>query len=288
MGIRAILSFVGPFRASASLAQLIAACLAALSAWTLFSVVVGVGLERLSWARGRRVFALPLRAHQRRHEWIGTGLFVMMFAPALAAAISLHLLRFTGGWVAEVTGFAVPFFGFQLFYYWLHRAMHRPWLFFVHRWHHESHVTTPVTGFSMHPAETLGSIVGTLGPAALLARFDLLGLGGFVAFLAFLWFGNIVGHANAEVMPWPVTWASSLTSNAVVFHALHHARYTGHYGFATSVLDRVFGTEWPDWLPLYERIIRGRPLERLQERGDPSPATVATSPPRAADPPLRP
>lgn len=107
-----------------------------------------------------------------------------------------------------------------------------------------------------------------LGPAVVLAQLDLLGLGGFAAYLAFTFFGNIGGHANAEVFPQSTTWRSSLAANAVVFHSLHHARYTGHYGFGTSSLDRLFGTEWPDWLSLQRSIMAGRPLERLQQRGE--------------------
>ena len=251
---------------TASFPALFAACCAAAIGLTLASLGVGFALERAAWARGRRVFALPVPASQLRHEAIGTALFVLLFAPALALALSTGALRFAEGWLAETLSFFVPLFGFQFLYYWAHRAMHARRLFWMHRWHHVSHVTTPLTGFSMHPVETVLWIVGLLGPALILAQLDLLGAGGFAGFLAFFWFGNITGHANAEIFPYRVTWGASVTANAVVFHSLHHARYTGHYGFATSTLDRLFRTEWPDWLPLHLQIMSGRPLSRLQER----------------------
>lgn len=256
--------------AAADLGSLLLACSAALTLLTLASLAVGFGLERAAWARGRRVFAVPIPRDQLRHEAIGTALFVVLFAPALAAALHTGALSFSEGWLAQALGFFVPMLSFQLLYYWLHRAMHTRSLFWMHRWHHVSRVTTPLTGFSMHPVETLGWIAGLLGPAVVLARFELLGAGGFTGFLAFLWFGNITGHANAEIFPYRVTWKSALSANAVVFHSLHHARYTGHYGFATALFDRLFRTEWPDWLPLHQKIVAGQALERLQERGDPA------------------
>ena len=61
--------------------------------------------------------------------------------------------------------------------------------------------------------------------------------------------------------------AHSLLSNTLVYHALHHARWAGHYGFAAALMDRIGGTEWPDWLALHERIDKGQPLTSLRERG---------------------
>jgi len=264
------------FIASASLVDLLLACLAAGAAATLLSLASGWAMERAAWAKGRKVFAVPLRRGQLRTEAIGTALFVIVFTPALAIALWSGVLRFSGGWPAQVLGFVVPLVGFQIFYYWLHRAMHARALFWMHRWHHESHVTTPLTGFSMHPVEALGWVVGMLAPAALLARYGLLGLGGFASFLAFVWFGNITGHANAEIFSFRTTRTSSTFANAVVFHSLHHARFNGHYGFATATMDRIFRTEWRDWLALHERIWAGRPLARLQERADDS-ATPSAS-----------
>lgn len=255
------------FLQSASFVELVVACYAAMIGLTLASIGAGLLFERVAWKRGRKVFAVPLRRGQYRTEAIGTALFVLLFAPALAAALASGSLRFTEGWLAQTLSFFAPLFAFQFFYYWLHRAMHTKALFWMHAWHHESHVTTPVTGFSMHPVETLFWILGLIGPALVLARVDLLALEGYTWFLGFLIFGNIVGHSNAELMPTATTWHSSLATNAYVYHALHHARYTGHYGFLTSTLDRIFGTEWPDWLPLHRKIMRGEPLERLQQRG---------------------
>ena len=52
-----------------------------------------------------------------------------------------------------------------------------------------------------------------------------------------------------------------------VYHSLHHARCKNHYSFASSFMDRLFGTEWPDWPELHGRVLAGEPLARLEERG---------------------
>ena len=51
-------------------------------------------------------------------------------------------------------------------------------------------------------------------------------------------------------------------------HALHHARWTGHFGFASTWADRLFRTEWSDWPELHARIWRGDALTTLKQRGE--------------------
>src|SRR5829696_5049188 len=44
----------------------------------------------------------------------------------------------------------------KFFYFWLHRWMHHPKIFFiVHKVHHDSNITSPWTAFSFHPLEGL-------------------------------------------------------------------------------------------------------------------------------------
>lgn len=234
---------------------------------TALGLVAGYGAERFWWKRGRKVFEVPLKRGQVRKEIVGTLLFHVLFVPVAALALSSGWLRFTSGWAAELTSVVVPWYGFQLYYYGLHRAMHSRALFWMHRWHHESLVTTPMTGFSMHPAEGLGWVLGMLGPALALARFDSLGLYGFGFFLFVLWSGNIAGHANAELFPLRSSRASTLmASNPVSYHSLHHARFDGHYGFVAATMDWLFKTEFPDWKAVHDRVFDGRPMRSLRER----------------------
>src|SRR5262245_5342630 len=138
-----------PFVAHLGIAALVCGVLTAIGlGW-------GFAAERAAWKRGRKVFDVPLKRGQLRKETIGTVLFHVIFVPVLALATWSGAVRFSSGWLAELLGFFVAWYGFQAFYYPLHRAMHSKALFWMHRWHHESLVTTPMTGFSMHPAEAL-------------------------------------------------------------------------------------------------------------------------------------
>ncbi len=251
--------------------------LAATLVMTLQGLAMGYAAERFWHPRGRKVFDVPLKRGQLRTEVLGTVLFHLVFTPFLVAALHTGAIRFTeGSWLADVLGFFVPWYGFTIFYYFLHRAMHHKRLFWMHRWHHESLVTTPMTGFSMHPAEALGWIVGMLTPAIVLSQLGLLGFWGGAFWLWFVWAGNIAGHANAEMFPLRSSPASTLVSNPISYHSLHHARFDGHYGFVAAFMDRLFGTEFPDWKELHDRVFDGAPLRSLREKGSstkPEPVT---------------
>ena len=148
----------------------------------------------------------------------------------------------------------------------LHRAMHGKALVRFHRWHHKSRVTTPLSGQSVSFVEALGWAVGYALLPALASQLVPISAEGWAAYLAFNIFGNMVGHSNVELVPrTPGLWYSALFSNAFVYHSLHHARWTGHYSFQAALMDRLFGTEWKDWLALHAEIAAGKPLRSLKE-----------------------
>ncbi len=239
---------------------------------TAFSVLMGFVLER-AYRDRRRVWDVPLKRGQLQKELIGTVIFVALWVPLLTAALKTGVLRVVSDapiWV-EVLTFFVCWVSFQWAYWFMHRAMHHPRLFFMHRWHHESLVTTPLTGLSMSPWEAIGWYVCLLGPAAALSAAGLLGGWGLLVFFVMHWYGNIVGHANAETLPrFLGTRLGTAVSGNVLFHALHHARFDGHYGFGTALQDRLLGTEFDDWMSLHAKVFDGAPMQSLRERGEPN------------------
>lgn len=237
---------------------------------TLVSLAAGYAVERRTWATAGKIFDVPARRGQLRHEVIGTALFHVIWLPAVAGALASGLVRFSGGLGRELVTFFGAMFFFQVYYWLMHRAMHWRPLFFLHRWHHRSLVTSPMTGFSMSPLEAVGWTVGFLAPAALLSLAGGAGAWGYLGFLGVAWYGNIAGHANAEYMPalTSTRWGSRLFSNPISYHALHHARFDRHYGFATAWMDAILGTQWPDWIPLSRRVRGGAPMTSLRERAD--------------------
>jgi Delta7-sterol 5-desaturase len=245
------------------------ACLAYTTGFFLACTAVGLGvgyaLERYT---RRRVWALPLPKGQFAHELRGNVVF-------LALVISACSVVWWSGWVnlatqtsREVLTFFAFLFAFQAYYYALHRLLHTPSLVRFHRWHHESRVTTPLSGQSVSAVEAVGWAISYAGLPVAMSQVSALGFWGIVAYLAFNVIGNIVGHANAEVVPpSKLLWWRSSVATVFTYHALHHARWTGHYGFASTWADRLFKTEWPDWLALHKRVWSGKPMTSFKERG---------------------
>lgn len=257
-----------PALASLSLPALGLAVFGFFAGLTVFSAAVGFALERA--LPQRRVFDVPLFPGQLRFELLGNAVFLAVATAALMLALRFHVVRLgPGGTLPAVLTFAALVPGFQVFYWLLHRAMHHRALVRVHRWHHRSQVTTPLSGQSMSAVEALGWMLGYVGLPALLSLLVPLSFVGWIAYLAFNVFGNVVGHANVEpTARAAATRNATWLANPFVFHALHHARWTGHYSFQGAMMDRLLGTEWDDWPALYEQIASGHPLTSLKARGD--------------------
>jgi sterol desaturase/sphingolipid hydroxylase (fatty acid hydroxylase superfamily) len=211
-----------------------------------------------------------VQAGQLARELLGNALFILIFAAAMT-------LAFTSGRIEpaafSAAGFTITFFGamisFDLYYYALHFAMHTRVLAPIHDWHHRSRVNTPWSALSMAPAEAALWLVG-------LALWPLVTAGGlpfvwegYLAWLAFFWVSNTMGHINVEIVPAGVSasrWTSWM-SHAITYHALHHARFQKHYCFFLNSLDMAFGQVWPDYPEMHARVARGEPMSRLGERG---------------------
>lgn len=252
----------------------------ALSPWRLFGGVLGlwVLVSALASALGflaeralrtKTLFAVPRFAGQYRFELLGSAVFVLTASAAVTLALSRRWVHFSASTPrAHLVTFASMTLGFQVFYWFAHRAMHHRRLVFLHRWHHRSQVTTPLTGQSTSLGEALVWQLGYVGLAALLARALPFTFEGWVGYLVFNVFGNFFGHSNIEpTAPVAATRWATWFANAFIYHALHHARWTGHYSFQSALMDRLMGTEWPDWPALYAQIVAGRPLTSLKARG---------------------
>ncbi len=217
----------------------------------------------------RRILAVPIWTGQYRLELLGNAVFLVVATAAVTGALHTGALRFgPPGALRDGLTFVGMLLGFQVFYWFLHRAMHTRRLVPIHRWHHRSQTTTPLTGQSMHPAEAALWMLGYVGLPVALSQLVPLGFWGWAGYLAFNVSGNVFAHANVEMtVEAGATRRASLFANAFIFHALHHARWTGHYGFQAAGMDRLMGTEWDDWPALYARVVRGEALKSYKERG---------------------
>ncbi len=233
------------------------------------AIAAGFALEARLGSR-RRIFDLPLADGQLRWELIGTLRFLVMGAFAFAGL--LWVVPFAEESVFSVSlTFFVCWAGFEVYYWCLHRAMHWPSLYRFHRYHHDSRVTSPLTGYSMSSVESLGWLVGLIGVPLALASIMPISLVGLLAYhMLYQVSGNVIGHANVDFFPAAVEKRiNSWITHPTTYHSLHHARFNNHYSFGSTFMDRLLGTEWPDWPELHARVRRGEPLEKLSVRGMP-------------------
>lgn len=252
----------------ADLATLAQAVTCVFLALTVAGTLAGYLLEFV-FSR-RRIWALPLDPGQLRGELLGNLVFLAVIIPTFTVVLAGDVVRYR-----DDTGFAVAgtfvaiFVTFQIYYYGLHRALHHRRLVRFHRWHHRSRITTPLSGQSMSFVEALGWMGGYVAVPAALSYISPISFDGWALYIAYNVLGNISGHANVEPIPRiPGLRYTSLISNVFTYHALHHARWTGNYGFATTLMDRICHTEWPDWSELHAHTAHGDALTNLRARGE--------------------
>jgi sterol desaturase/sphingolipid hydroxylase (fatty acid hydroxylase superfamily) len=252
--------------ASSSLATLIVACWVSLFVYAAICLLAGFGAER-ALAGARRIYRVSLPDGQLAQETIGTVRFLAM--ASIAFGLLLANVRHAPNDAARLaTTFLVCWAGFETYYWVLHRAMHTRAGYRFHRYHHDSRVMTPMTGYSMSVVEGLGWIVGLTGPLLVLSLVMPVSIEGWLAYMAYHVSGNIVGHSNVELLgpALGTRWLSWL-AHPITYHAMHHARVHNHYGFGSTFMDRWLGTEWGDWPALHRRVLAGRGPGRLTERG---------------------
>lgn len=253
---------------TASFVQLLLWFAAFVWIWTVLALVAGFLLETSAFGRAHKILDLPLKPGQLKREALNNFVFNGVAMVCLAAVVKSGILPMAPfSWSASLGTFTYLFFIFPIYYYGMHRAMHTPALVRFHREHHYSQVTTPLTGMSMGVVEMLGWNVGFVLPMCILAAFGPVSYEGWLAYLAFNWFGNAFGHANVEIGPaYYVKRGVSWVSPPFTYHVLHHARFQNHYGFASSLCDELFGTVWEDWRRVFLKTRAGEPLKKLSER----------------------
>jgi len=119
----------------------------------------------------------------------------------------------------------------------------------------------------MSVVEAIGWAVGYLLVPALASLVVPWSALGWVAYIVYNVSGNIIGHVNVEFYnPFSRVRLLSVFMPPVIYHALHHARWTGHYGFASTGLDGLLRTEFDDWKAVSRRVASGEPLTSLKQR----------------------
>ncbi len=234
----------------------------------LTAVGLGWGLVRLRVAERWRVYRRALAAGQLRSEaWAAVGVVV-------CDALLVGLFRYFAG--SRLVPFSVPvallsfawmFVGFEVWFYVTHRLLHTKALYRFHAQHHVAQVTDPLTSLSFSLVERLVLMGGGMGLVLLAMEVMPVTNVGVMGYILTNYFLNVVGHGNTEWLPrrFVSSWAGRLFFTPT-FHALHHARYQGHYGLFTVVLDRWLGTAFGDYPQVHARAREGHGLARIGER----------------------
>jgi sterol desaturase/sphingolipid hydroxylase (fatty acid hydroxylase superfamily) len=131
-------------------------------------------------------------------------------------------------------------------FYWTHRMLHANTRLYrsIHKIHHRSIDTTPLTGLSFHPIESF--IIGL--PLAVLPIF--IGVQANFLFVAIYvsTLNNILGHNGFE---WAPKWWDKVPvlrlKTPSIHHNLHHEKSRGNYGLYFTFWDRWMGTEFADY-----------------------------------------
>jgi sterol desaturase/sphingolipid hydroxylase (fatty acid hydroxylase superfamily) len=217
------------------------------------------------WRISRRViYDLPIKPQQLRRE-LRNSLHSPIHAVMLTGFLLLGCFD-NRSWMSFFGTLALAAVWAEIWHYGSHRAFHIRALHWIHAEHHRSHLNTPFTAISFSFSEKLIFDLGFLGVLAIVdwwISLNFFGVAGwFVGYLII----NSFSHANFEPKSASyVRWLGRYLTTTT-YHSLHHSRYTGNYGLGTRFLDRLFGTEWEDYEPLYDRITHDQPLGRLGER----------------------
>lgn len=145
------------------------------------------------------------------------------------------------GWLWLPLSVGLYLFIHDTWFYWTHRAMHRPRLFrLMHAIHHDSRPPTAWAAMSFHPLEALSSAI--LIPA--LALFIPIHVAALGLVLATMTFFGVTNHMGWEVFPrcWLSSWfgAGMITAS---HHHKHHTDYRCNYGLYFRFWDRLCHTD---------------------------------------------
>ncbi|MBT2185996.1 sterol desaturase family protein [Sphingobium nicotianae] len=136
---------------------------------------------------------------------------------------------------------ALYLFAHDTWFYWTHRAMHRPALFRVaHAVHHASRPPTAWAAMSFHPWEALtGAVV--IPALVFVIPIHVAALGLVLTIMTVM---GVTNHMGWEMFPrWLVHGRAGRWLITASHHQRHHDNYRCNYGLYFRFWDRICGTD---------------------------------------------
>lgn len=234
----------------------------------LLTVTTGWLVWRTRLAERIRVYRRELAKGQLRSEAVAA-VGVVLTDAVLIATFRYFAEPMMGPFRLSTAlwSYAWMFVGFEVWFYVTHRLLHLPRFYRFHAQHHVAQVTEPLTALSFSVVERLVLMSGGLGIHFLALQLKPGTQAGILAYMLTNYALNAFGHGNSEWLPkrFVTSWVGRVFFTPT-FHALHHARYQGHYGLYTVVLDRWLGTAFDDYPLVHARARDGAGLTRIGER----------------------
>ncbi len=178
-----------------------------------------------------------------------------------AGIISFHAEP-AAPWVIALE-FALYFVGFDAWFYWLHRLMHKePFYRWIHKIHHGSISPNLLTTFSESPLE--GFVNG--GFLLLFTALFTVHAQTMILITPFNVLMGLYVHSGFEIFPrwWNRSWLTKWFITAT-FHDQHHRFFKGNYGGYTTLWDRACGTMRPTFEADFAKVT-SRPIEPIIPR----------------------
>jgi sterol desaturase/sphingolipid hydroxylase (fatty acid hydroxylase superfamily) len=234
-------------------------------------MVMTVGFAIIKYTRigkERRIFRIEIPRSQLWRELRSLTLVIPFYAFLLFLALKLNVIRYSEPTLlGHLFTFSLLVVWSEIWFYAFHRALHTPLLYRIHRKHHEAVVTDPMS-FPLFTFTEYGlQVLLALALPALVSRYVPITFAGLSFYGIVQLLFNVAGHSNVEVSPkgFPETAVGRFLQTPT-FHALHHARVSGHYGLLTTIPDRIFRTTYDDYSRVHSRAASGNGLASLRGR----------------------
>lgn len=231
-----------------------------LVSWVVMFLVIGLLVSVFrGFFRARKIQPNGFRWRTFRNEMFFA--VISLTVSATVIGYLMHLVTSKGwavfnhapasGWVVGLE-YALYFLGFDTYFYWFHRLMHKePIYSWVHKLHHYSVSPNVLTTLSVNPLESL--INGGFVPL-FITLFTV-----HQSTMALITPTNIIMglyvHCGYEFFPrwWHKSWATKWFITAT-FHDQHHRYFNFNYGGYTTIWDFICGTVRPKFLADFEQL----------------------------------